>query len=208
MPASEPHPRQGSPAGRGDHDRARRATPAAMLEWRSPREARERVSADLADLAARPDVVMLLQRRMPLGRGAIDLVTVGPGGVTVVSVLLLHGRITVTRAAARDPARLLVAGRDHTSVVAELEHRVNVVRRELTAGWRPAPSVRGAICVPGEWELAPFAALELHGIVIDGAGTIARLIQRPGDAPAAAITRTAERLRLAFPAAGPRRYAA
>lgn len=167
--------------------------------------------------------MLLEQRRLPLGRGAIDLLAVGPGGVTVVGALLLRGRLTVTGGGAcalpngrpatvshyaHEPARLLVAGRDHTSVVYELERRVNLVRRELTAGWRPAPPVRGALCVAGEWGLAPFAALELHDVVIDGADTIARLIRRPGTFTPAAVTRTAERLGLAFPSAGPRRYAA
>jgi hypothetical protein len=208
MPASAPQPRPDGHAPRAAHDRARRPVTVIRREWRSRLEGRELATEQLARRAARSDIVLLPQRRMPLGRGAIDLLAAGPGGVTVVSVLLLHGRVAVTRAAPREPARLLVGGRDHTSVVDELERRVNLVRRELTAGWRPGPQVRGAICVPGDWELAPFAALELHGIVIDGAETIARVIGRRGSVPPAAVRRTADRLRLAFPSAGPRRYAA
>ena len=90
----------------------------------------------------------------------------------------------------------------------EVEERVNVVRRELSAGARPAPPVHGALCVPGDWELAPFAALEIGDVTIDGPETVAQLIGRPGELTAPEVARTAERLRRAFPSAGPRRYAA
>ena len=132
----------------------------------------------------------------------------GPGGVTVVNALLLSGRLTIVPARPGAPAQLLVGGHDHTSVVTEVESAVNLVRRALSAGGRPAPPVHGALCVPGDWELAPFATCELRDVTIDGPGTVALIAGRDGSLSAAAVARTAERLQRAFPSAGPRRYAA
>ena len=145
---------------------------------------------------------------MPLGRGSVDLIAVGPGGVTVVNVLLLRGRLTIVPGSPGMAWRLLIGGRDHTSVVTELEERINAVRRELSTGARPAAPVRGGLCVPGDWELAPFASLQLGDVTIDGPETIAQLIGRDGELTPAQVARATERLRRAFPSAGPRRYSA
>jgi hypothetical protein len=179
----------------------------ALPQWRTRLEGRERVSEHLAALAESPDVTVMCRRRMPLGRGSIDVLAVGPGGVTVVNVLLLRGRLTVVPGSLGRPWRLLVGGHDHTSVVNELEDRLGAVRRELSAGARPAAPVRGGLLVPGDWELAPFASLQLGDVTIDGPETIAQLIGRDGELTPAQVARAADRLRRAFPSAGPRRYA-
>lgn len=162
----------------------------------------------LQALLAIPGLVLLTRCRMPLGRGSIDLIAVGPGGVTVVSALLLRGRLTIAQPAFSrgGPERLLVAGRDHTAVVDEVERQSLAVSRALVAGARPAPPVRSALCVPGAWGLDPFTSLSLHDVLIDGPEAVARMIRRSGSLRPATVEHCAARLLRAFPTAG--RFAA
>ncbi|MCU0313961.1 MAG: hypothetical protein MUC84_07875 [Solirubrobacteraceae bacterium] len=164
------------------------------------------VSEVTARLAGRADVLTFRDRRMPMGRGAIDLITLGPGGVTVVGALLVRGTtITVARGGGgfAEPRglRLLAGGRDHTAAAALVERQVTAVRHALSEGAHHAlgvPPVRGALCLPDADGLPPFTTVRVHEVEVDGPEGVAWLAARRGELRPEQVLRLARRLEHAF----------
>jgi len=187
------------------HPTRPRGIPRGVTSWRTRPFSRELVATEVAELAGRRDVLTFLRRRMPMGRGTIDLLTVGPGGITVVNALLVRGStLTVARGGGgfAEPRgqRLLAGDRDHTAAVDNLEREVTAVRQALASDLGGlVPAVRGALCLPEATDLPPFAFLRLHEIVIDGPEAIAYLAARSGELTHEQVLRTARRLERAFP---------
>jgi hypothetical protein len=184
--------------------RTRGVPPVGATSWRTRPLTRERLATDVARLAGRHDVLTFLRRCMPMGRGTIDLLTVGPGGVTVVGALLVRGTtLTIARAgggfAEPRSTRLLAGERDHTAAADVVERQVTAVRHALAADGGGVPPVRGALCLPDAIDLPAFASLRLHEVVIDGPQAIAYLAARTGELTPEQVLRTARRLERAFP---------
>jgi hypothetical protein len=165
------------------------------------------ISTVTARLAGRSDVLTFRDRRMPMGRGTIDLLTVGPGGVTVVGALLVRGTtLTVARSGGgfAEPRglRLLAGGRDHTAAAQLLDRQVTAVRHALAEGThhaRGVPPVRGALCLPDADGLPPFTTVRVHEVEVDGPEGVAWLAARRGDLAAEQVLRIARRVEHAFP---------
>lgn len=161
----------------------------------------------VALLAERPGVTALQRRLMPQGRGIIDLLVVGPAGITVVDGLLLDRPPRIARMSGgfAEPRgeRLLAGARDHTGAVRAVEREVAAVSRALSGHGHAheLPAVRGALCLPDGLSLIAFAELRLHDVLIDGPQTVAFTASRPGTLTAPQVERLAERLARAFPPA-------
>lgn len=181
--------------------------PAAARAWRTRPGSRERLAGRVAQLARDAGLLTLEHRLMPQGRGSIDVLLVGPAGITVVDALLLDRPPRVARLPGgfAEPGgdRLLVGGRDHTGAVRAVEREVLAVDRALSAHGlgHELPAVRGALCVPEGLALVAFTELRLHDVLIDGPQTVAFLAARPGPVDGARAKRLAARLARAFPAA-------
>jgi len=175
--------------------------------WRTRPSSREVLAERVALLAERPGVVALQRRLMPQGRGIIDLLLVGPAGITVVDGLLLDRPPRIARMGGgfAEPRgeRLLAGARDHTGAVRAVEREVAAVSRALSGHGHAheLPAVRGALCLPDGLSLIAFAELRLHDVLIDGPQTVAFVASRPGTMTAPQVERLAVRLARAFPAA-------
>lgn len=202
MPTSSglsPHP---APA------RTRGLTPRAGA-WRTRPLGRDLVIDGVRDLlAGRSDVLTFRGRCMPMGRGTIDLLTAGPGGVTVIGALPVRGTtLTVRRTGAGGFAeprglRLLVDGRDQTAAAQLLERQVTAVRHALAEGAHHAlgvPPVRGVLCLPDADGLPPFTSVRVHEVDVDGPEGAAWVAARRGELSAEHVLRLARRLERAFP---------
>jgi hypothetical protein len=187
----------------------RRAAAPRPSSWRTRPGGRDPLTRRLVRMLAEEDAVSALaRRRMPLGRGTIDVLAAGPGGVTVAHVLLARAsRVTIAApeagpglGAPRGP-RLLVGDRDHTAAVRLVERQVDAVRHALAAsGGGAVPHVEGVLCLQG-LGLPPLGVVALHEVRIDdGAGAVA-LAARPGDLSPARVERLARVLDRAFPGA-------
>ncbi len=178
--------------------------PSGAATWRRRPLSRELVAAQIAELAGSHQVLTFLKRRMPMGRGIIDLITVSPGGVTVVGALLVRGStLTIARSGGgfAEPRsnRLLADGRDQTFAADVVERQITAVRHALATDGGGVPPVRGALCTQGSIDLPAFASLRLHEIVIDGVHPIAELAGRGGDLTPEHVLRIGRRLERAFP---------
>jgi hypothetical protein len=180
---------------------------ASAQRWRTRPSSRQLLAERVALLAERPGVVALLRRLMPQGRGIIDLLLVGPAGITVVDGLLLDRPPRVARMdggfAEPRGERLLAGARDHTGAVRAVEREVAAVSRALSGHGHAheLPAVRGALCLPDGLSLIAFAELRLHDVLIDGPQTVAFTAARPGPLTPPQVERLAERLGRAFPPA-------
>ncbi len=106
----------------------------------------ERAVAD--SLARRTNsnrVITLHNRRMPGGRGDIDHVAVAPTGVWVIDTKDWKGKVEI-----KDPLfgtpRLLIGGRECTSLIDGLERQIAAVRAALDRGGDHQIPLHGALC--------------------------------------------------------------
>ena len=90
------------------------------------------------------DVLLLSDRAIPGSRANIDHIAIAPSGVWVVDPKCYRGEIVV-RKRLFGAAKLIVAGRNRTNLVDNLERQVETVR-SLVSDDVP---VRGALCFVG-----------------------------------------------------------
>jgi hypothetical protein len=125
--------------------------PAHERRWAHGAGGEEMVAAAL-DARCRPEVAVLHDRRTPGTRANIDHIAIAPSGAWVVDTKRYKGKIRVSRPLF-GPAKLTIAGRDQTKLVAALIRQVELVAPAV-AGVLPDVSVRGAFCfVEGELPL-------------------------------------------------------
>jgi hypothetical protein len=100
----------------------------------------------LAERLARgcPEAVLLHDRRIPGSRANIDHIAIVASGIHVIDTKRYRGKVSV-----RNPlfgeARLIVAGRDRTRLIAGLERQVSVVQACLQELDVEVP-VHGCLC--------------------------------------------------------------
>ena len=183
------------------------AVPQGARRWRTRPGNRTLLAERVAELAGAAGAIALEARLMPQGRGCIDVLLVGPAGVTVVDAVLLNHAPRLARMPGgfAEPAgdRLLAGSRDHTGAVRAVERQVLAVSRALSGHGRAhaLPPVRGALCVPEGLSLSAFTELRLHDVLIDGPQTVAFVASRPGPLGHERVLRLAARLQSAFPSA-------
>jgi hypothetical protein len=179
--------------------------PQQIDAWRRGASGEAWLGRRLAQLTAERGVVLLHDRRMPSGRGNIDHVAIGPGGVTVIDAKNLTGKVAVEhRGGLLRPrtAHLVVAGRDRANLVEGVERQVDRVRCVLDERGFAALDVRGALCFVNVDGLPLLSSLCVREVAIDGPKAIARkLVCRPGPSSATEVGLIAHALAAAFPAA-------
>jgi Nuclease-related domain len=160
--------------------------------WAQGADGEELVAEALAK-KCRPEVVVLHDRRV-LGSGAnIDHIAVAPSGVWVIDAKRYTGKITVEQPLF-GLAKLKIAGRDRTKLVAGLAKQVTLVEPVVRARVPDAP-VHGAFCfVRGDLPLLQTARINgfplLHRrslpkqlnangpLTVDGIGLLAESLAR------------------------------
>jgi hypothetical protein len=131
--------------------------PHTTRAWHRGAVGEERLGARLEGLVS-STVRVLHDRRVPRSRANIDHIVVCPSGVFVVDAKRYAGRRPGKRVEggilSPRRERLVVGGRDASSLVAGMERQVAVVSQALE-GFREEPlPVRGVLCfVDADWPL-------------------------------------------------------
>jgi hypothetical protein len=165
--------------------------------------AAERIGALLELHLRDAGVVLLPDRAIAGGRASIDLLAIGPGGVTVIAAESGNGRLRIeSRSGLLRPRdeRLLIDGRDRSALVEDLRRQIALVTAALAKTGESA-GVRGAICVADVDELPLRGGLQVGDIAVDGPRRVARIATRPGPLAAADVGRIALALAVVFPPA-------
>lgn len=178
--------------------------PSTTRVWQQGARGEQAVAATLDALGT--DVVALHDRRMRrpdgrLSRANIDHLVVAPSGVWVVDAKTHRGQLQVRRSGGLltpRVERLLIGGRDQTTLIEGLARQVDVVAAELARVEAHVP-VRGALCFVGT-EL-PWPGETIGGVPLLGRRGLARLVRRPGDLAAGDRDAVAGYLHSRFPPA-------
>jgi hypothetical protein len=159
--------------------------------WARTAESEER-GRRLEGLLGGSDVCLLTDRRVPGARATVDLLAVGPMGVTVIDASHETGRARVVG------GRLLVDGEDRTTMVRDVLRQVEVIRLGLATS--PDLPVNGAICWVEPEGLPRLRKLTVDGVLIDGPHALADELRRPGPVPPRRIRYIANILNRRLPA--------
>ncbi|GAA0629180.1 hypothetical protein GCM10009547_36010 [Sporichthya brevicatena] len=197
-------------AQREDHARARfprigglllalNEEPTSTRVWDQGAKGEEAVGAVLDGIA---DVLVLHDRRLNGGsRANIDHLVVAASGVWVVDTKTHKGDLEVRRLGGvfrpRED-RLLINGRDRTSLIEGLQRQVETVQRALITAQLDVP-VHGALCFVGT--TLPWTDKAIDGIPLIGRRGLRKAVQRRGDLDAAARASVAALLDSRFPPA-------
>ena len=161
----------------------------------------EELVAETLERRCRPEVVVLHDRSIPGSRANIDHIAIAPSGVWVIDTKRYKGKIEVAKPLFGS-AKLKVAGRDQTKLVAGLAKQVTLVEPVVAAvglGVGAVP-VRGAFCfVQGDLPL--LGTLRINGLPLLHRRSLPKKLNSDGPLDVAAIVALAERLARAFPPA-------
>jgi hypothetical protein len=211
-------------SGRREHER-RRAKREAATRARHPRvgnlllkfqEAPEHEKAwatgaageeELAAHLARrcPDAIVLHDRRMPGSRANIDHLAIAPSGVLVIDAKRHKGKIEVRKPFFGD-AKLVIAGRDKTKLVAGLGRQAEAVR-QATASFAPKVPVAACFCFlnpagqAGGSGMPLLRTLNIDGHTLFYPRRLAKRLNQPGELDQERIRTLAETLAERFPSA-------
>ncbi len=173
--------------------------------WATGAKGEQRLARDLAERC--PGVLVLHDRRMPASRANIDHVAVAPSGVYVIDTKCYRGSIKVVSPICGSP-RLMIAGRNRTKLIGDLEKQVAVVRG-MMADLAPETPVHGCLCFlkpegrGSRWRAAAATALSIGGYQLYYQRQLTKRLNRAGaltDEQALLIHgQLAERLRPASP---------
>jgi hypothetical protein len=144
---------------------------------------REERGRQLERLLIGADVCLLNDRRVPGSLASIDLLAVGPRGVTVIDASHETGRARVAA------GRLLVNGHDRTGMVLDVLRQVEVIRLGLAT--HPNLPVTGAICWVEPDGLPRLHKLTVQDVHIEGPRALADELRRPGPLSSARVHRIA-----------------
>jgi hypothetical protein len=165
--------------------------PQSTEAWRRGAQGEAHVAKRLEKHLAGTAVRLLHDRRVP-GRGNIDHIAIGPGGITIVDTKNYKGKIRLQRVGGLfSPRRTIleINGRDQTRLVSAVESQVEVVRGVLAPTEYAATDIAGALCFANVDGLPLLGHPELRAVTIDGARRVAKLAKRPGSLNEAAIDR-------------------
>jgi hypothetical protein len=177
--------------------------PQSTRAWKQGAKGEVRAGARLAKHVKGTDVKLLHDRRIA-GKGNIDHLAVGPGGITVIDTKNYKGRVGVERVGGLFSERrtiLKIAGRDQTKLIAGVETQIAAVRAALRDLGEEQIEIRGALCFANVDGLPLLRHLAVRDVIVDGPKTAARLASRPGPLRVETIDRVWRQLSSAFPPA-------
>jgi hypothetical protein len=184
--------------------------PADERRWAHGAGGEEMVAAAL-DKRCRPEVVVLHDRAIPGSRANIDHIAIGPSGVWVIDTKRYKGKIEVAKPLFGS-AKLKVADRDQTKLVAGLAKQVELVKPIVatvmldTAGvaterGRSADiPVRGAFCFV-EGDLPLLGTLSIAGFPLLHRRSLPKKLNADGPLTVESVAMLTEALARAFPPA-------
>jgi Nuclease-related domain len=175
--------------------RAVTTEPQSTRAWAIGAAGEEKLAARLAEVEG---LRILNDRRVPGTRGNIDHILIGPAGVFVVDAKHYQGMVAIRNRGwlLRPDYRLTVGGRDCSNLADNMAWQVEAVITAL-GDVDPVRSVIPVLCfVAAEWPLFG-APDEFHGVLIEGPGSLSRLVNREPllDAAAKKRSRCDSRLR-------------
>ncbi len=181
------------------------AEPQSTQAWRHGARAEIDVAAQLERHLRGRGVVILHDRRIP-GRGNIDHLAVGPGGITVIDTKGTRGHVQLKRVGGfLSPRRelLLVGGRDCTRQLDGIERQTAAVKRTLARAGLDEVPVAGALCYPYAGGIPARRALPARRgtIAIARPRAVAKLAWRAGPLAEELVHELAERLARGLPPA-------
>jgi hypothetical protein len=177
---------------------ALRDEPQHQRAWQRGEHGEIAVGESLERRTADSGVVLLHDRRRPGGRGNIDHLAIAPSGVYVIDAKDLKGKVSVSAPLLGKP-KLMIAGRDRTTLIDGLDRQVSAVRDAL-AGTTGPPAVQGVLCFT-QADLPLFGTTKMRSHLLLYRKALAKRLNAAGPASAAQIDATARLLAGAFPPA-------
>ena len=141
--------------------------------------------------------VALHDRAVPGRRWHIDHLVVAPSGVWAIAAMRYSGRVVQQGHGHR--ARLMVCGKDRSSLASDLERPVHAVNVAMHRAGEGSRALHPVVClVNSEWGMfaRPF---DVHGVVVTWPERLAQAIRAGGSMTRDDIDRLAARLSAEFP---------
>jgi nuclease-like protein len=178
--------------------------PRSTEVWQQGAEAEQHVAQVLERRLHGRGVTLLHDRLIP-GRGNIDHLAVGAGGVTVIDTKASRGRLGLKSVGGILTPRqqlLLINGRDRSRELQKLERQLHAVQIALTATGLPSVPITGVLCFPHATGVPLLGTLRTRtGIIITHPRGAAKLARRTGPLTPEHIHRVSEQLTRRFPPA-------
>ena len=140
---------------------------------------------------------LLYNRRMPKGRGDIDLIAIAPSGVWVIDAKAIKGKVRVANPLFGRP-KLLVNGGNRTKLIDGLERQIGAVRDALGDDHRDV-AVQGVLCFT-KADLPLLGTLKIRGHLLLYRKALAKRLNADGPLSRDAINSLTRRLAIALPA--------
>lgn len=137
---------------------------------------------------------------MPGGRGDIDHIAVAPSGVWVIDTKDWAGKVEIATPWFKPP-RLMIRGRDRTTLIDGLERQIAAVRAALDRGDLGDVPVTGALCFT-KADLPWLRTQTFRGHLLLYRKALVKRLNAGGPINPAAIEQIARHLAAAFPPAG------
>jgi hypothetical protein len=176
---------------------ALREAPAHERRW-ARCAAGEQMVADALAKRCRSELVVPHDRAIPGSRANIDHIAIAPSGVWVIDTKRYAGKIKVANSLLGG-AKLTIAGRDQTKLIAGLAKQVDIVGRAVEPLLADVP-VRGAFCFV-EGNLPLLRTLTINGFVLLHRRSLAKRLNADGPLDVDGIVTVAEELARTFPPA-------
>jgi hypothetical protein len=131
-----------------------------------------------------PHVLTLHDRRMPRSRANIDHIAIASSGVYVIDTKRYRGKIEVVKPWFGD-AKLKIAGRDRTKLIAGLERQIAAVADALAGTAEDVP-VHGCLCFVApsgffsDSGLPVLRTLQINGHRLHGPGRLVKRLNGSG----------------------------
>ena len=182
--------------------------PGEEATWATGAVGEEILAAYLDRRFSDAEAIVLHDRRMPGGFGNIDHLAITPSGVHVIDAKRYKGEVRVRRPFLFGEARLVVGGRDQTTLVGKLARQVKAVRSAVgSAGLQQAP-VHGCFCfvdpqghAGGSGGLPLLRTQRIEGYPLLSPRKLARRLKRQGELGPEQRLLVAKALARRFPAA-------
>lgn len=142
--------------------------------------------------------IVLHDRPMPRGRGNVDYIAIAPAGVYVIDAKAWQGKVAVP-APLFGRQKLLIDGRDRTSLIDGRDRQVAVVRATLGEDHVDV-AVRGVLCFTRA-ELPLLRTLTIRSHVLLYRKALGKRISQDGPLSPDVIEQVARKLHAALPPA-------
>jgi hypothetical protein len=167
--------------------------------FRQGKAGEERVGNLLDERTSGGATIILHNRRLPGGRGDVDHIAISPTGVYVIDTKALTGKVEVRKPLFGAP-KLIIGGRDKTTLLDGLERQIEAVKTATANGGRSDISVKGVLCFT-KADLPLLGARRIRGHELMYRKALARKLNRQGPVNPTTIEQIAQALGRALPAA-------